>query len=235
MGLSVQPISGFHMNNSWVDFIGSNDGTATGATFDSTNQKLGSHSGKWDGINDRVICTGWQPSGSISVFMWVRLGTQTGGGSLWRPIFCNALIDGTGICFTSERTDATGLVRLLFDYDLNGVFFTLGNMGLDTWAHIGLTWDESTETLKTYVNGSATTQSVAAGTLNVSTHDTIIGASPDLSINRFCDMLADELIVFDQAVPQADVDYLYNGGAGREVGVRNDIRRHFLLFHRNNS
>lgn len=73
MALTDNLISVWHMNNNLQDSIGTNHGTAYGATF-STSAKLGSHAGNFDGIDDYVLVK----SGTIvfklanhSLSMWV--------------------------------------------------------------------------------------------------------------------------------------------------------------------
>lgn len=75
MPLSVEPIAAWNFNNSPIDSIGSEDGIVHGAIYDPTIKKLGSHSIKYDPIDDWFeIPTGDTPlnlTGNLSCMIWI--------------------------------------------------------------------------------------------------------------------------------------------------------------------
>ena len=69
------------MNNDWQDSIGTNHGTASGAIF-STDAKLGSHAGLFDGVDDFVTLANetafdFERTTAFSIECWIIF-TATG-------------------------------------------------------------------------------------------------------------------------------------------------------------
>ncbi|MCK5602372.1 hypothetical protein KAR91_10895 [Candidatus Pacearchaeota archaeon] len=216
MGVNDGVDAVWHLNNSLVDSSGNGHTlTKSGAIF-STTRKLGSHSLRYDGINDYALASGYQPSGDISVFIWVKLEIQTSGGSTWRPIISNGAIDGTGFMFASLSGDAAGIMQLQFDRDHGNLNIDLGNLGITDFNLVGFTWDESSETFITYVNGNKTVRSQIAGSLNIAQNDVYMGASVDLSSNRFFKGWCDEPIIYNRAISEGEATRLWKGGVGAE-------------------
>lgn len=88
-------------NDAWADSSGNgHTGTATGAIFDASVKKVGTHSGFFDGSDDRVNLadTGSEiadlDSSDFTVVQWVNQKTQVGGND---NIFCFSANNGCGM------------------------------------------------------------------------------------------------------------------------------------------
>ena len=217
--------AGWHLNNSPADFSGNGHTLTKSGSIYSTTRKLGSHSLFSDGINDYAYASGYQPSGDISAFKWIRSEVQTGGGSVWRPILSNCAVDGTGFMFAAIRADSSGEIRLQFDRNHGNSNITLGSLGITNFNLVGLTWKESTETLVTYVNDNRVVRTRNPGTLNVAQNDIYMHASADLADNRFFKGWGDEPIIYNEAISEIEARQLFNKGAGVEWPISLAILR----------
>jgi hypothetical protein len=199
------------LDNNYTDFVGSNDGVATGATF-SDNAKLGSNSSGFDGSD--YIRFDSSPElqmgeNSFSISVWIypqsvlssqriinnrgtgaggapagyQLGVDTAGSGLWR-INNTALVDqATNISSCSSCGSA---------YPLN------------SWYHIVFSYEADT-VVNVYVNGELdyTRPTGSLGSIT-NTLPTAIGASiADAGIEgttgQFFDGLIDEVAIWNNA------------------------------------
>jgi len=235
MALIDKTVSSWHMNDDWTDSVGSNNGTPTGAVFDASIKKLGSHAGSFDTIDDRVNC-GDDPSitsltkGAWGCWIYVpsSLSGNTeyvfasyGGDTIAQVHFTrisirtNSNSSAFNVLFRNRADTASNLITS------NELFAT------DTWK---LIWVESTGTAyKIYVDIVEESFSVGAGSNNGNWFGDITpGANAQVvwgaslvngNYNFHCGSNIDAGFILDDATTEADRIELWNGGDGVEIGA----------------
>lgn len=221
----------WHQNNTWSDSSGkNNNGTATGAIFDGVNQKLGSHAGSFDGIDDYVD-VGTNASldvqgAEFSVMAWVRV-PETG--LIDKPIFSNASqADGfRGFALVINRRFGVS-PNANIDLQKRGVIdqniaFTFN---ANTWYHIVVTQHYSggsPSEVKFYADGA-----YLGNYTNTTAYYASTGDPKHIGKNISGDGglwkgLIDELAVWNRAITAAEVTELYNSGTGIEMEGTGDL------------
>lgn len=140
-------------------------------------------------------------AGSISA--WIHP-DDLGDASLGR-IF-DRYLSGDGYVFFVA--DSTGN-KIAFLGNASTVFST-GDITLNAWNHVVVTWDSGTATM--YIGGSA------SGSGSYTGIDTLVGGTAvigsNLGGNRDFDGEIDEVGIWDRALTSGEVSELWNGGAG---------------------
>ena len=78
------------MNNNWNDAKGSNNGTATGATF-TAGAKAGSHAGSFDGSTNYVkLASDIRPTSAITLSAWVKPSATNSYGAIIEHAYDNS-------------------------------------------------------------------------------------------------------------------------------------------------
>lgn len=214
MALTDGLVGLWHQNNDWLDSSGSgNNGTATGAIFDGTNKKLGSHAGDLDGIDDYVSCgngssLNFDDAAQFSFSCWIRI---TGNGS-----------DGAGGTVLGRYSG--GLGYLFYHYrDSRGLYFQCNSNGFNsnyqlsdnTWYHVVYVRDDVNHTF--YANNAQVAQE-AKDTLSQATSEFYIATYSAGNPQVFKGQI-DELAAWNRAITVAEIAEIYNGGTGIEIGV----------------
>ncbi len=100
-------------------------------------------------------------SGSYTMSCWVKYDAT--GPALQRPISKPSASDGTGTCIAMSNTGAVGLTFIDGSSGApNGLGSAPNTILPDTWTHVAITYDETTNIATVYANGT----SVASGTVN---------------------------------------------------------------------
>jgi hypothetical protein len=202
----------YHTNDDWLDSSDNgNDGTASGAIFDGTDEKLGSHCGSFDGVDDYVSASGADlPTGaaSRSVSFWLRAPNMAQG---------NKSIMGWGVHAAAERSFMVmGLGNLTsrkIGFWGGGVDFeSVTTLSDDTWYHIVYTYDGTTGRI--YINDSLDNSMVQA--LATGTGSNFYMADLQAVMTPF-NCLLDEVAVWDRVITASEITELYNSGAGIEI------------------
>jgi hypothetical protein len=234
MAVIDKTVSAWHMNNDWTDAIGSNHGTATGATFDGSTKKLGSHSGAFDKTDDRVDCGDDSSITSLTKGAWgawiyvpSSLANNTefvfagyGGDTEAQVIFSRISIqtDATSANYEVWFRNRTGGVT-------NNYLTTVNSFGTDTWR---LVWVESTGTeYKIYVDNIDELFSVETGNndgqwlgdIQPGANENVVwGASLVNGVySKFFGSNIDAGFILNDATTAGDRVELWNGGAGIEI------------------
>lgn len=210
-------ISGWHFNENAEDAFGSNDGVIFGATSDTVNQKLGSGCYSFDGINDKITIADDPSLDNANTIGWTGWIYMTEVGRF------NTII-------TRENT----LSRGWFFHVTNG---NVLQIGFDTDQSESYQPDEIfTGTTVLSINTFyfvAFTFNAGAVTVWLGDSPEITGTTPESTIPLDADPikfgirggdilpfkgLIDESIYRGRELVQADINKLYNGGKGLEVG-----------------
>jgi len=183
---------------------------------DGAVKKVGSYSGSWDGSNDMLTVAGepkWIMGGNAgddSICAWVNPHTGSyntnDGFTGW---FCSTCSDYWyaqvwGVVFYSQM-------------NFVGSNVVAGNLNQDEWSFVCYTFDDATDDLKAYINGSyQATTNVATNMGDDAGGDLWIGGSGN-GINRFKPMNLDNYMWFNKSLSADEVTYLYNSGSGRTI------------------
>jgi len=204
----------WHMNNDWTDTKDGNNGTGYGGVTFTTDSKLGSHAGLFDGIDDYVS----QP---------LDLAKDAGFSKISIEAWIYAEDDGVDEPNFVIEYFKPGIDSRRFIYVRpvsNWICFALGNTGYagnfnlwGQWVHVVMTGDGST--IRGYVNGNYVP--IIAGS------DSYIDASgtgwiPDIgraksSADRYFKGRIDELIIYNKVLSESEISERYNNGAGEEL------------------
>jgi hypothetical protein len=108
---------------------------------------------QFDGINHRMTTDDFQPGGSMTASLWIRMDAQTAGGSVWRTILANCAVDTSGFYLTARRENADG--ELILKMGTSGGFQNLefGNIGTGVWRHVAFTYDQVEQRVRTFIDG----------------------------------------------------------------------------------
>ena len=205
----------WEFNNSWLDDTGSNDGSATGAIFDSTNKKLGSHSVYCDGSDDVVDMDGFETittTGDFSISLWFRRETTVSNGY----VLVIANTDNSDYILIGL---SGGKVFGWIKGGGSGTDYLVGStpLSINTWYHAILTYKNSTDTAEIFINNTseASDNTPAIGDFTGATpHNLDIGcfkASSDWWKGQ-----ADNVHIWNKVLSSDERAYLYNSGTGRE-------------------
>lgn len=210
-------VSLYHANDDWNDSWGSHDGIASGAIFDISNRKLGSHSGYFDGLDDEV------DMGDVADF---DFGTGAFSISLW--VYWNSFPGGNRTYLTKAEYSAPAWEGYHFNRNGSSVQFVLGDgstqMVLNhsttvttlTWYHFVVTRDDSGN-VKFYINNG--TPGTDTGAQNISSANTFrIGRGSD-NYPRHDNVNLDEISIWNREITSAEIARLYNGGNGIELPI----------------
>jgi peptidoglycan hydrolase-like protein with peptidoglycan-binding domain len=114
--------------------------------------------------------------------------------------------------------------NLIASYKPNdGVSLTLSSavpMVIDTWYHVAVVVNTANNHIYFYVNGNLVDDAVISDSVVVGAVEALyFGEDPGYSTMSG---QVDEVMIWKRAVTQAEVDYLYNDGLGRDLSVVND-------------
>ena len=203
-------ISKWHLNDNLdttnvVDSEGANNGTfndAGGNPNTSAHHVVG-HIGTgaldFDGSDDYVTLTNPLNASAGTISFWINPDTQAEN----KHIICD--INGY---IAIRYLTANNLNFIIND----GVAKNTSSQTITTgvWTHIVATWDSSN--IKLYVNASQVGSDVAAGALGGTASNLQVGGKTTVKY----DGKIDEVRVYNGALEQWEIDFLYNNGNGTE-------------------
>jgi len=189
------------------DSVGDNHGTIYGAEW--TTGKVGDAL-YFNGLNDDYV---WLPEGIInttdpfSVFMWVRLDNKEGSTS--QMIFRQDRPRGNGVKLLerySSNDKIASFLGLEYTYSTQAIFQNTGQ-----WHHVGVT--HGGNYIYLYIDGQEDgSNNVTIGSF---TSGFRVGGARDPSTTRGSwDGEIDEIVMYDRALSAAEVEQLYQTGAG---------------------
>jgi len=212
--------------NTVSDDAGDNDGALAGGMasnqWTSSSQKLGSGALRFDGADERVnLGTMDGPTSAISIISWIRptnINSNNGEGRIISKASGSSSNQHVWMISTDENgSTIVPRVRLR----TNGSTTTLlGNTDSpvtdNAWSQIVATYDGSIITL--YHNGAEVGSVSASGSIQQDgSVPAVIGNQP--AGDRGFIGLIDDICMYDYAISEDDVSYLYNSGSGRECGA----------------
>lgn len=213
-------IGHWKMDNDWVDSINANNGTASGAIF-SQSTVLGTHAGKFDGVNDYVTtATGLTNGALFSISFWINVKTNTDALSMPQPIGLGSLYGGVvvgGNEVSIKRAFSIALIKDDYFYRVSteSNTFTYAN-DAGTWRHIVVTHDSSTYPYThIYKDGSELPLTTNLGTGNVAifTNGCSLGFGRRPDNNFFLNGMIDDVTLYSRAISLAEITNIYYNSA----------------------
>ncbi|MBU1134877.1 MAG: LamG domain-containing protein, partial [Candidatus Omnitrophica bacterium] len=212
-------VSLWHMNNDWLDSKGSYNGTATGATFETTDPKLGSASGKFDGVDDYVSINPdiLSNAGAATIEAWIKLNSYAS--TSQSPI----LVDRTTTQFDFQFVmypDDNNPHKLLFS-----VYNTAGaeaaatsstDIPLATWTYVVAVYNGTN--VMVYING-AQNGSIGSlsGNIQAISNDCRIGG--DVFGSPEFNGTIDEVAIYNRALTAEEIQQHYEAGSVAAASV----------------
>ncbi len=150
---------------------------------------------RFDGLNNHMSTTNFQPDGSVTVSMWLNMDEQTSGGSVWRTILANSAVDTMGFYLTARRENTTGELTLKIGTDTGFENIEFGDLGTGVWRYVAFTYDEEETRLRTFIDGSPAFN--GTGYANIANEDVWIAGEPADASRRYRGDL-DEIRISDR-------------------------------------
>ncbi len=199
------------MDGNWQDSSGNQiHGTAQDTATHVTDSKVGSQSGLFDGSNDAIdlgetALLDFQ--GNFSISTWVKTAAN---GSL-KNIFSKW---DAGANEKSYRLFKNSSDKLSFLLSTDGVTNSIQvnsvmTINLDSWTHVGLTYDNSE--IKLYINGKLDKTEAFSGIIFTGTTENyIIGAEVEGGYSSSWEGNIDDLAVWNTSLLHSDMKNIYN-------------------------
>lgn len=205
----------WHMNNNWLDSSGySNDGTAYGAVF-TTEAKLGSHAGSFDGVDDYVSV----PSTSgdeldlrsdMSVTAWIKWEGPSDPPDVYYPRIIEKDYQ-TSYMFSLRPDDATRLSVWLQNSERAST--PSGSVSLNEWHYVAFTFNDISNEVKIYIDGAERGSGSYTGSISGNANNIYIGRYPGSAVAYFNGTI-DEAAIWNRSLTAEEIQSIYNATAG---------------------
>lgn len=204
----------YHMNNDWTDGSGNgNNATPNGAIFDGTNVKLGSSGGSFDGIDDYIEVASSPTlniAPNITIALWINPDeVEDEDIYLWKT---NAYGVALGLAAVGIESGKIG-----FAIYSGGSWHSVSSTTTPqtgNWYHVVASYDGSF--LRLYVNNILENEVSFSGGIATNGYSVVIGGQPSGGVRSYHGLM-DEAGIWNRALPESEIDELYNSGAGIEV------------------
>jgi hypothetical protein len=205
-------VSYWSMRNSGTtvyDEWGTNTGTAINGPVIAYTNGVVDRGTYFDGTNDYISTTSLGPSGDISVSMWIKMFAQTSGGSFWRTVWRNGVVDTNGVYIAGSRGDSTGQLN----FRVGAGYAAFLAIGTSAWHHVCIAWDDAADIAVTYVDGVGATSNMVGTANNPTVNIEIGGDNSTPTLIRYIKANIDEVRVYNRAITSNEVKQLYRMGA----------------------
>ena len=217
--LDTDLVSYYKMDNNWQDIKSSNHGIAYNeASFDSSEKKLGTHAGAFDGVNDYsgVETDDFAYTTDFSVSFWVKPNDKTQWG---RMVDYSHYGAGGSHGWFFGWYDQTSTVEFRLEQVASVQSLTTPNLTHDgtTWYHIVGTYDKTSEIAKLYVDGIEVDSISTSGTQTYTNISSLgFGARINPSPTEYLNGNLDGIGIWEKTLTPSEVGTLYNTGDGIE-------------------
>jgi hypothetical protein len=190
------------MDNDWLDSVGSNNGTPSGAAAHTTDTKIGSHAGDFEGTTSFVTVGQYQSSDlSFASWFYVRsiataqpLAFRVNNDNLYPRFF----VDTLGALRCQYRSNAT----------TRNLSSPLGVVQVNRWYHMAASYSEATG-FKIFLNGTLVAFDSTPGVLETGeAFQMLLGR--DSNLNLYLDGRLDEVALWNTKIADEDVAKIYH-------------------------
>jgi hypothetical protein len=195
-----------------TDVLNLNHGTLqNGTTFVTGRSGQGF---SFDGTNDAIILgnsSSLQPS-SITIEGWINMSDAPTG---LENVFAKWGFDASVDSYLLGVINSGGLIKVFGatgDGATGDPGLAGGDMAINIWNHIAMTYNDADGTHKLYQNGVEVASRVRPGGIFPTTSIAYFGRE-DSSELRFFSGIVDELSVYSRALSQAEIQLVFNAGA----------------------
>ena len=217
--LDTDLVSYYKMDNNWQDIKSSNHGVAYNeASFDSSEKKLGTHAGAFDGVNDYsgVATDDFAYTTDFSVSFWVKPNAKTQWG---RMVDYSHYGAGGSHGWFFGWYNQTSTVEFRLEQVASVQSLMTPNLTHDgtTWYHIVGTYDKTSEIAKLYVDGIEVDSISTSGTQTYTNISSLgFGARINPSPTEYLNGNLDGIGIWEKTLTPSEVGTLYNTGDGIE-------------------
>jgi len=201
--------------NGFASGLGSSaDGTVSGATLDTTNEKLGTGCYDFDGTDDYVNLgtnSGLNLLSGGTICMWINYDDMTN--KRWAGKGTNGAWE---ILCEGGSTDNKIKFRVNDGSVKNAIGTTVLNSS--TWYHVGAVYDKSAGEIKLYINGSLETTTSSIGQIATISTATYFGRNEG---GNYVNGRIDDTGIWNVALSADQISALYNSGTGKTVNTAN--------------
>ena len=175
---------------------------------------------EFDGIDDYIDCGSFSAydNGDLSASIWIKKSTMgtfeyaiSNSGSSARAGFDIIFENAFRRVRVSRRTRTSDTITAYAD-----IGFTL-----NTWHNIAFTYQDSTRTLKVYMDGVLQNTTIGSASTNSASLNLTIGSFQGSS--NFASGNIDEVSVFNSELSQSDITTIYNGGVPNDISSLNPL------------
>lgn len=194
-----------------------NDGTINGDP--STEEGKYGKTLSFDGVDDFVDCgndNSLDITKEVTVSAWFKTPANNVGGLVWKG---NANSDAYWGPYGILKFYGSGMAAHIFltNSGIDGEYMDLGSIPDSGWHHVAFTWKGSTGDWRGYVDGRLVNSAVKPGELVTTTGRLSIGWGKDVILYPYFNGLIDEVMLFNKALTEEEVQELYETGITPKV------------------
>ena len=224
MALTDGLVALYHMNNDWLDSsVNALNGTASGATFDEINRKLGSAAGNGDGTDDRMVVADnnlLTLAGGFTISFWGRLNSTSSG---WE-MMCSKYATSNKEFQISVNKDLNRMDVFVYDESAAahiGRQWTLSDVHDDSYHLFNFTYDGGTAAtgLKILVDTvQKDNATITAGTfVAIENKAAPLELFGNASLAWYAKMQMDEVVIHNRVLTSEEITEMWNCGDGMQL------------------
>lgn len=207
-----------------------NNGIIYGAT--QVNGKL-DKALSFDGVDDYVNVTypselSDLPESDFSISCWMNLGSLPGGSTFKRILdLTNTVSPFNSVQFTGTNANNTLQIGVYRNGSQNVRIYRAstqnGAMPIGRWVYVVGTWNASTNTPKLYIDTELQIGTGNGSPTPVVANSFTLGARSDLNAATFTDVDIDEVMIYNRALSETEIQKIYNNGLGKYKPLNNNL------------
>ena len=201
------------LNNNWNDSKGSNNGTASGATF-TTSRKIGTHAARFNGSSDYAAFADLRPTTAITMSLWTKPSAINSYGKIIVHPYTNSSWNDPYESYGLTQSNG-GSGQPYFELTTNsGVYGGITGstkLAIGKWAHLVGTYDGAT--MKLYVNGVLESSAAKTGVISYSTGTELLFGQRSTASGQAGEYYAgdlDDVGIWSTALSATEVQTLYS-------------------------
>jgi hypothetical protein len=182
----------------------------------------------FDGVNDSILLgnqPGLQPN-SITIEAWIRMSEAPTG---LQNVFAKWGFDATVDSYLFGVINSGGVLKVfgaVGDGSTGDPGLSGGDMSIQVWTHVAMTYNAADGTHKLFVNGVEVASRVRPNGIFPTVSNAYFGRE-DSNEQRFFNGLVDELSVYSRALSQSEIQAIVNAGTAGKCQSNNQLSGRF--------